>query len=156
MSSRKSIVVWRRALENLQQLGVERAWGGGRTSNQEIADTPLVDRHVAVFIDGHAGAKLEEILRIVTEQSRHRGLKPVIVTIDADLDRIRSYGLPVEIVLDTGRQVIEGLPMHLRLDQQLRGIVRLWQPVGVVAFAHRRHEQLVRRLRELLQEGAKP
>ncbi len=113
----------------------------------EPTDPPK--RHIAVVVEGLAGEDLERVFDIIWDQSAARGLKPVIITMTADLQRIRARKWPVEIVLDIHRQRLDDLPMELRLEQQLQGIVRLWQPAVITSFASFNAAHLAQRLRAL-------
>ncbi|MCB2053637.1 MAG: AhpC/TSA family protein [Geminicoccaceae bacterium] len=106
-----------------------------------------------MIVEGHRGDALERILAMVKDRSAAAGVAPVIVTISADLDRIAAAGLPFEVLVDPDGEAVDDLPMRHRLEQQMEAIVRLWQPINVIAFVTPTRARLKHLLEEALRAG---
>ena len=107
------------------------------------------ERFIAVIVDGFAEGEIDGILDSVERSSRAGGMRPVVLTRQPELGPYRRRGVPVELLVDPGRQAARDkrLPWQLRRRAQLCGFVRLWQPAAVVSFARPPDAALLAELR---------
>jgi hypothetical protein len=97
---------------------------------------PPPGAYVAVIVNGFENGELDKILDTVAQESAAAGFRPLIVTRAIDLAATRRRGMPVDFVNDQGPHASEpDLPWRRRMEAQIRGLVRLWEPVAVASFA---------------------
>lgn len=103
--------------------------------------------YIAVVVNGFENGELDTILDTIGRESAAAGLQPLIVTRTIDLAAARRRRMPVELVEDQAPHArAPDLPWRLRMDAQIRGLVRLWEPVAVASFARPAATELVRSL----------
>jgi hypothetical protein len=109
--------------------------------------------YVAVIVNGFENGELDKILETVAQESAAAGFRPLIVTRAIDLAATRRRSMPVEFVNDQGPHAsAPDLPWRLRMEAQVRGLVRLWEPVAVASFARPPAPDLVDSVRTAIEK----